>query len=213
MRRFFVPQGRSISVLLCLVGSLCQAIAQEKAPPAGGVLESAPAKIARLERDLTEKIDAVRTVLDKEVAEKRITEAAAQPLRWSLRTAAIAFSGTDIRSVIATARVPFENEAVANACKDLEATFLKIQAEYADFQKAALADARKRAMEMIKTARQAEQITTLIEQVEGAQTVLLRRFAGVPWRGPRTTPWPVFCLPWAICAGSSRRKRLETCGC
>jgi hypothetical protein len=187
MRRSSLPSRGFLLILLCFVGGLCHTGAQEKAPPADGVLESAPAKIARLERDLTEKIDAVRTVLDKEVAEKRITEPAAQPLRWSLRTAAIAFSGTDIRSVIATARVPFENQAVANACKELEATFLKIQAEYADFQKAALADARKRAMEMIKTAQQAEQITTLIEQIEGAQTVLLRRFAGVPGGDPNNT--------------------------
>jgi hypothetical protein len=181
MRRLNLPWRDPLPVVAAFLTLFPLAYAQEKPatassapaasqpigattpPVSAGVLESVPAKVAKFEKDLSDKIDSARTVLDREVAEKRLTESVAQTLRWSLRTSAIAFSGTDIRGVLATARVPFENEAVTKACKDLETTWVTIQAEFGDLQKAALAEARKRAIEFIKNGGSAEQIEGLFQ--------------------------------------------------
>src|SRR4051812_24409884 len=107
MRRLTLPWRDPLPVLAALLTLCPLTFAQEKPaapadapaanepaaattpPVSAGVLESIPAKVAKFEKDLTDKIDAARTVLDREVAEKRLTESVAQTLRWSLRTSAI----------------------------------------------------------------------------------------------------------------------------
>src|SRR5215213_7405015 len=99
MRSLSLPCRALLPLLAALPQVSSIALAQEKSAPAPapaasqatapttppvsvGVLETVPTRIAKFEKDLTDKIDAARTVLDREVAEKRLTESAAQTLRW-----------------------------------------------------------------------------------------------------------------------------------
>jgi hypothetical protein len=167
-----------LGLMVFLVSATPMVLAQEKvatAPPIA--LESVPAKVAEFEKELTAKIDAARTVIDQEVAANRLKDSVAQTLRWSLRTAAISYAGSDIRGVLATSRVPFENAPVSEACKQLETTWVSIQARYADLQKETLTESRRRALEAIKGSPKPEQVDELIRAVEEAQSALQRKYS------------------------------------
>jgi hypothetical protein len=87
---------------------------QAEAIPFGQI----PARLAKLDEEWTKQLDSVKKVIDGEEAAKRITEATAQSLRWSVRGAAVTYY--DNRSTITNAKVPADNAMLAKAFRETE---------------------------------------------------------------------------------------------
>jgi hypothetical protein len=81
-------------------------------------LDQVPARIGKLDEEWTKQLDSVKKVIDDEEVAKRITEATAQSLRWSVRSAAV--TQYDNRSSITSAKLPADNAALVKAFRETE---------------------------------------------------------------------------------------------
>lgn len=96
----------------------------EKNESADVALDQVPELISKIDDQWIRKIEDFKKILAQEEAAKRITEAAAQSLRWSLQYGATA--SDDAKSIITSASVPSDNTALTKAFQGLE----KAQATY-----------------------------------------------------------------------------------
>jgi len=81
-------------------------------------LDEVTARLAALDEEWKKQIDTVKKVIDGEEAARRITEATAQSLRWSVRSATI--TQYDNRSSITSAKVPTDNTALLKVFRETE---------------------------------------------------------------------------------------------
>jgi hypothetical protein len=81
-------------------------------------LDQVPARLAALDEEWKKQLDRAMKLIDEEEAAKRITEATAQSLRWSVRGAAVTYY--DNRSSIRNAKVPGDNTALVKVFRETE---------------------------------------------------------------------------------------------
>ncbi|HEX8312295.1 MAG TPA: hypothetical protein VF614_13320 [Chthoniobacteraceae bacterium] len=151
--------------------------ATQKAVPAEArrvTLEEIPEAVARNEQELPKKMEALLALVGKEAAAKRITEAAAQSLRFSLRSSRASLSG-DLRGLLTTSRVPEDNRALLDAFAELEALTTTVQSRRAELGVSALEDFRSRIVELFRSARKPEEVDSLIALIGPARDALTNR--------------------------------------
>lgn len=125
--------------------------AKGQAPAAGSILDRFPELMKQTDEEMAKKFEAVRAVVEDEVKEKRLSEAIAQSLRWTLRTASSGAIG-EVRMVISNARVPVENAAITKAFRELETTNAGVQARKNELMTEVRKELRQRIAATVGTA-------------------------------------------------------------
>lgn len=90
-------------------------------------LDQVPGRLAAMDDEWSRQVDEFKKILTQEEAAKRVSESVVQSLRWSLRHATSA--NYDSKSLIGSARVPLDNEALRNGFQNLEAAQTSYQAK------------------------------------------------------------------------------------
>jgi len=149
---------------------LAQAAGAAPAPPTD--FEKIVAEFKKQDDDLRKSSDDLRALIEAELAAKRLDPNAAQSMLWSLR-ANIATGFVDLRA-LAAARITMQipNETVAAAAQKLDALTNQIQGDRVKLRDEALEAARKRAVQVARTAQQSAEIDPLVGAVESLQTTL-----------------------------------------
>lgn len=168
----------SLIPVLCTAWLLAQASpslhAQESAPAKPLKLAEVPDRLNAIDAELTQKADEVRTTVEREAAANRVPETIAQSLRWSLRTTATNSGLVDVRGVLATARVPVENEALTKAFKDLETVHVATQKARATLISASIEEVKAQTIAALSTATKNSDLQELLKGIEAVQGSLQR---------------------------------------
>jgi hypothetical protein len=157
------------------------AVTTGKTPVAGApaiTLEKVPGEVTRIEEELPKKIDEVLALVGQEAEAKRISEAAAQSLRFALRTQRAAPAG-DLRGLLATARIPEDNAALKDAFAGLEVLATTVQTKRVGLLTAAIEDFNSRLAELFRTGQKPEEVDALVALIGPARDAMIPRFNNV----------------------------------
>ena len=144
--------------------------AKAQTPAEPSIIDRFPEAMKQADEEVAKKFEAARAIVEEEVKEKRLSDAIAQSLRWSLRTASGPAIG-DARSVISSARVPVENVALTKAFRELETTNAGIQTRKNELMADVKKEMRQRVATTIATATKAavaEATRAMVERVRDA---------------------------------------------
>ncbi len=139
-RSVLLPASLMVGLLFTSSGSRAQdppGPAQRPSAEASTVsLEKIPEQVAQIEDELLKKMDAILVLVGEEAAAKRISEAVAQSLRFTLRTSRSTPGVPDVRGLVASACIPDENQALVQAFRELETLVTVLQNRRALLRKA-----------------------------------------------------------------------------
>ena len=158
---------------VALAGAFSNAKAQAPAPPSGEPLnlDEVPAQLKKADDELAKKFEGVRVAVEEEAAAGHLSEAVAQSLRWSLRTAS-SYAVTDARNTLATARVPLDNVVLSQAFKELEVTNTTVQAKRTSLLAEAKKEVRRRTEAAVRSATKPEDIDEVKAAIERWRDVI-----------------------------------------
>lgn len=128
-------------------------------------IDRVPEELKKADDELLRKLEAVRFAIEEEAAAKRIGEATAQSLRWSLRAATTGVMG-DLRAAVATARVPADNATLSKLFQELETTNTQVQNRRTSLVADARREVRRRAETALREASKPAEIDELKNTIE-----------------------------------------------
>ncbi|HVK57999.1 MAG TPA: hypothetical protein VM735_04395, partial [Candidatus Kapabacteria bacterium] len=159
-------------VLTCGLANLLAQTDVEK--PADSVpLDKVPERLTQLDDEWKKKAEEVRTLVDAEEVAKRISEATAQSLRFSLRTAGNA--NLDTRNVASNARIPADNATLSKAFRDLDTITSRQLLERTVLVENAVKEVRDRVSKLLVEAKDQAEIEGFITTIDGLKSALSRR--------------------------------------
>lgn len=169
MSRTFFPRGARLVVALA-VSFLRIVHAQEPAAPKPTIeLGKLSERLVEIDRGFEEKLAAMRRQVDAETADKKISEALAASLRWSLRASAFATSGATARDLISSMRIPPENPHLAKAAAALEESFNSTQKQRSILLAAGTEEIRRRYDDAMAHAETASVVLAARKEIEAAR--------------------------------------------
>lgn len=134
---------------MCLVMAAGVSPSAEAPPPK---LEEIPAALEQMNKDLAAKLDNVSKLVDAEATAGRLSEPAAQTLRWTLQTAISAGGRLQLRTLISSARLPTDNAKVMAALTELEAANTAAQTRRSRLSTDATREMQTRLAALLKSA-------------------------------------------------------------
>jgi hypothetical protein len=155
--------------VLTVVFARYAAVAVEPPPPP---LDQIPAAMEQLSKDFQAKLENTGKVLETEASAGRISEPAAQLLRWTLQTSISATGKLQLRALISSSRLPTENAAIMAALTELEAANTQNQARRTALVNEANRAISARMAELLKTATQPAECEAFEKSVDTLRVAL-----------------------------------------
>lgn len=151
----------------CFYVALAASLLADKQPEAAETL-SLEKIVDGLQNDadsVQEKAKELLDVVDSEASAKRISQPSAQGLRWSFRNLT-ASGNVDVRTPLAAATLPVEDEAIMKAAQALQEVSTAARAKSAEWMRQAERAAESRCSELVGNATSAGAVDAFLSTLE-----------------------------------------------